>query len=278
MNTLKKTLSVFILTFLSVILFACNSVASDTPTGENVGSFGTYDALKDYLTESFDNIDNGYYYTTTAGALEDSATPGINSESDQKSDDVRAYSETNNQVEGVQEADRILTDGYHIYIVSGQKLFIINADTMDVEFEYEMTDAYLSGMYLYQGKLVVLTSYYNYMVFLNGELYTGDNPGKFYEDDVNPDDETLTTTTMDEGDVTKETETTTEITDIWTYKYEYGTKVLVFDVSDTNDVTIDRELDFEYASLTNSRMIDGYLYLKMIILFQDIGIQRFLMK
>ncbi len=43
----------------------------------------------------------------------------------------REYSETNNQVKGVDEADIVKTDGDHLYLVHGTKLFVVDVSATD---------------------------------------------------------------------------------------------------------------------------------------------------
>ncbi len=241
MNTLKKVLSVFIILALTVILFACNNVKSDIPTGDNVGSFGTYEALKDYLKANYDNTKSGGYYVNDSmlESATDSALDGSTSDTPD-----RNFSQTNIQVEGVNEADRIITDGYNIYVLSGNNLFIVDADTLDIVYTYTTDESYLSGMYLFDDKLVVLAhSYY----------YTG-----YLQPDTKDDPDVTTSSGSDEnGDKTIDDSV------YESYVYTYGVKVIVFDVSDTSDVTVDRDLYFEYSNLADSRMIDGNLFLIM---------------
>jgi uncharacterized secreted protein with C-terminal beta-propeller domain len=62
------------------------------------------------------------------------------------------YSKTNVQVEGVDEADIVKTDGKYIYAVSGNNLFIISASPAEsssilakIEFKSTPTDIYING-------------------------------------------------------------------------------------------------------------------------------------
>lgn len=62
------------------------------------------------------------------------------------------YSKTNVQVEGVDEADIVKTDGHYIYAVSGNNLFLISASPAEsssilskIEFKSTPTDIYING-------------------------------------------------------------------------------------------------------------------------------------
>jgi uncharacterized secreted protein with C-terminal beta-propeller domain len=85
-------------------------------------------------------------------------------ESGQSSPD---YSGTNVQVEGVDEADLVKTDGSYIYLVKGEKVFIVKAFPVEdagvisvLELKFPASDLYIND-----GKLVViqaLTPYYSW--------------------------------------------------------------------------------------------------------------------
>ncbi len=90
------------------------------------------------------------------------------------------YSETNNQVDGVDEMDNVLTDGKYIYIQNYNKIQIVLAYTVDDEYEAlelvkeisfdsletENSYFYFSGMYVDDDRLLVVGNYYTY--YCNG--------------------------------------------------------------------------------------------------------------
>ncbi len=84
---------------------------------ENQTASRSYDSYTQ--TRMVDNLEAGEAMTKNAiGANEDSAAP---------SSDSRDHSETNIQVQGVDEADIVKTDGEYIYAVSGKDLFLIRS-------------------------------------------------------------------------------------------------------------------------------------------------------
>jgi uncharacterized secreted protein with C-terminal beta-propeller domain len=204
----------FVIVFSAFLLISCQD--QSTPTGENVGTFASYEELKEYLSNI--NLNNFFYYLeeTPESAQDDSVA--ITGEK-------RDYSQTNNQVEGVEEADTILTDGYYLYILSGSKFFIINADTLETVYQYEEEDDYFSGLYLYEDSIVLVGSYYTYDELLNPEV-----DGEYQS---------------------------------YYYRYNHGAKVIVLDKTDMENIEVQRELKFDSSYITSSRMIDGYLYLIM---------------
>lgn len=241
---MKRFVMTFVLVFLTIVFISCQATPSTTtatPTGDNVGAFASYSQLESYL-KSFYKQKSGerwYLFSSTAvtGAPEmDAAEGSVNF-----TDGERDYSKTNNQVEGVEEADTILTDGYYIYITSGNKFFIVDAETLEIKFTYTDEANYWSGLYLYNDKVVLIGSYYRYFLI---------------ED---PEDKTTDSAPSEDGDDVKEP----YYYPYYYYTYEYGTKVVVFDKSDIDNVEVARELDFDSSYITSSRMIDGTLYLIM---------------
>lgn len=68
------------------------------------------------------------------------------------------YSTTNVQVQGVDEADIVKTDGKYIYTISQNKLFIVNASNglaKEGTIEFSKSDS-PKEMFLFQGKLLVI--------------------------------------------------------------------------------------------------------------------------
>ena len=52
MNGMKKFLALILFSFFAITMVACGATPIEgTPTGENFGSFGTYDNLKEYLLD-----------------------------------------------------------------------------------------------------------------------------------------------------------------------------------------------------------------------------------
>ena len=103
----------------------------------------------------------------------DGADAPANDAGDEGSKD---YSETNNQVEGVDEMDNVLTDGKYIYIQNYDKVQIVKAytladeyDVLDIVKEITFDELnpdegyfYFNGMYVDQERLIIVgTSYYN---------------------------------------------------------------------------------------------------------------------
>jgi uncharacterized secreted protein with C-terminal beta-propeller domain len=237
---MKKFIVSFLAVFTMIIFVACESKPLQIPTGDNVGSFASYEQLGEYLKQFYEEQDNQIYYF--GGMLEDSAevlapTNGIDLESEKS---TRDYSKVNSQVEGVEESDTLLTDGYYIYIASGNKFFMIDAETLSIVYTYEFIEGYLEGLYLYEDSVVLFGSYYHY----EEQIIEEENPDE----------------TTEEGVVSEDYKA-----DYYYpyFRYIYGSKVIVLDKSDPENVEVTRELVFDSSYIASTRMINGYLYLIM---------------
>ena len=231
MKSMRKLLSLLLFTLLSVTLFACTEQPNSIlPINDEVGQFSDYDQLEQYLASFYEKRNNDYYYYRNVDSALESDGPAMttmmttttmanpSSPSDEQSDPD--YSKTNNQVDGVIEMDRVLTDGYYLYLVSEFKFTIVDAETLEIVYAYETDTNYLQGLYVYNDTVVVIGNEYSY-------------------EDVSP-----------------------EIYDYY-YRYSYGVRVNVFNISDMENVTLSKTLYFENSYLVNSRMIEGQLYLIM---------------
>lgn len=79
----------------------------------------------------------------------------------EKSESNADYSTTNVQVEGVEEADIVKTDGDYIYYISSEKVVIVNVkDSSKLkivsELEFDNEKFYPGELYIYENKLVVI--------------------------------------------------------------------------------------------------------------------------
>ena len=81
------------------------------------------------------------------------------------------YSKTNNQVEGVEEADIVKTDGKYIYYITGKKLVIVNAveaTNMKIasEIKYEEEQIEPKEIFINGNRLIIVEQKYEY----NGQI------------------------------------------------------------------------------------------------------------
>lgn len=122
-----------------------------------------FNNLKDFdsfVEKNIANSQNDYVYSKRLGASFDVAMAKNESLSPSSSDSSAGlgmvegldFSATNIQVQGVDEADIVKTDGNYIYYVSGQNLYIISSYPAEeakiisqIKFESQPLDIYLKG-------------------------------------------------------------------------------------------------------------------------------------
>jgi inhibitor of cysteine peptidase len=116
--------------------------------------FSSYDELKSFLQTS--GTHSGDYYSNYFGSSPIIAQPA--SASFAGSNIIPDYSATNIQVEGVDEADIVKTDGEYIYIVSGNKAIIVKAyPAEEAEVFSQITvNGTLKGIFINGDRLVIL--------------------------------------------------------------------------------------------------------------------------
>ena len=139
---------------------------------------GTYENLKEVVRKSNESYRGNYgYISDTVGifnAMDDMAMAesAVQSESVSKSD----YSTTNVQVEGVDEADIIKTDGKYLYHLVNDKLVVSEiypADSMKVVSEIEYDEGFSPiELYIENDMVVVIGAEYKYSEKYFGEDYT----------------------------------------------------------------------------------------------------------
>ena len=225
--------------FLAAAIIFLIGALSINPVGPNVsyedlGRFGSVEEIKVFLEASVE--DGGSYYGgfgRTVGVVEDSwEVPNAQAslESGGDSDQAKSasdYSETNVQVQGVDEPDIVKNDGEYIYAVSGSKVVIVDAfpaDEMEIVEEIEFGRHFVKDIFVNDDKLIVFTESYEYV---DSGLRCGD----------------VVAWGVRCGGYSKQ-----------------DTTVYIYDISDKGDVELDTEISLS-GNYVDARMIDDYVYL-----------------
>ncbi len=130
-------------------------------------NIGSHDELSALLT-SYNGYQN-YLYEDSVGAPEtDAALDGSN--------DTRSYTETNVQVEGVDESDVIKTDGYHIYYAPRyqNELLVFSVDDQGeiiLEQTINLNDFYIEGMFITDTQVILIGYIYQSQAITTDEFY-----------------------------------------------------------------------------------------------------------
>lgn len=122
--------------------------------------FKSVEQLKEVLKENADT--RRYFYDT-----EISATNSLDSVKESaKQEQTEDYSKTNTQVEGVDEADIVKTDGNYIYYVSNSKIYIVRAEDLKtistIKIDKEKEQFYPEEIFINENKIIILGTYNEY--------------------------------------------------------------------------------------------------------------------
>lgn len=137
------------------------------------------------------------------------------------------YYQTNTQVQDVDEADIVKTDGNYIYYVTNYTVYIVKADNLnlDSKLDFSLLDNnsryYPSELFINGNKLVVIGNYFEY-----------------------PD----------------ETDSTSKLRDRIVYTNKSTTKAYIYDISDKTEPKELRQVDID-GNYSTSRLIGDTLYL-----------------
>ncbi len=221
-----------------------NKLAIDTKieqTNNDLPRFASMKQLKDILKEN--SSTNRFLEMNVEESLTDSVTKGDVAYSETQNSMVedlatpnKEFSTTNVQVENVDEADIIKTDGDYIYHLANDKILIINANTLDVESIIDRNSNKKENENFSMSE-----------IFINGDFLVVLGNSYYYEQN-----KTRTTSITDAAK---------EIISMDTAIVR-GTqlaKARVYDVSDKSNPVLKREIELE-GYYTNSRMIGDYVY------------------
>jgi len=238
-KTVKKKGSLIFVLLVCTILVSVFFLSSleGNPYTYNVNTFSSYDDLQDFLKNnleinnyygrSFDDASQSRPMLESGSSKSGNSAPGGNFESDGSVD----YSETNIQVEGVDEPDIVKTDGTFLYVLANQTIFILRgypAEGAVVLSKISIEDdVYLSNMFINDDTLIVFGNSYRYP-----NNYTW--PVKEISDDI----------------------------DYEPSYYWWGvssTIIKIYDISDKKNPEILKDIEID-GSYFDSRMIDNYIY------------------
>ncbi len=131
---------------------------------------------EEYRTQLLQAVEEVYNYRSwgdgmvAEAAMDDGASDSGTSTKRVEGED---FSGTNNQEQGVDEADFIKTDGYYIYVLQGSTLSILTIPEFgEIEFTSNVTiEGSPISMMLDDNRLIVLSSYSPWNTNLDDELY-----------------------------------------------------------------------------------------------------------
>ena len=163
----------------------------------------------------------------SSNSMDSSSPPSTSGAGDREGQ----YSETNNQEEGVDEADFLKTDGYHIYMINNGQLVILGVPEFgNITLESNMTLEGSPMQMLVSGDQLVIISSVSYW-------------------DLEIDDPVRIAMMVDNSEDEREYSY---------YRYSNKVKYSVLNITNRSDPQIDRELYLD-GSYQTSRLVDGTL-------------------
>ena len=133
---------------------------------------------EEYRTQLLQAIEETYNYRSwgddmVAEAVMDDSDGGNSAETSTKRVEGEDFSGTNNQEQGVDEADFIKTDGYYIYVLQGSALSILTVPEFgEIEFTSNVSiEGQPISMMLDGERLIVLSSYSPWNTDQDDDLY-----------------------------------------------------------------------------------------------------------
>jgi uncharacterized secreted protein with C-terminal beta-propeller domain len=182
MNEKKKS-KLYAVVLAGVIVFAgfivIVNLQQQIASGSGVyqiKNFGSYEELTDFLMVGNQNIGrygSGFFsgmLSANAAVDSDLVEEKVSGAEEQGGTNVD-YSETNVQVEGVDEPDIVKTDGIYLYIVSNNKVIIVKAypaEDAEILSEIEFNDSLsVLNIFIDDSRLVVFLQTYDYPILKN---------------------------------------------------------------------------------------------------------------
>jgi uncharacterized secreted protein with C-terminal beta-propeller domain len=137
-------------------------------------TFSSYDELRNFLSASNTNNGDTYFSARSEGAAGQAALaptlPVPSPTSTSEAGNTKDWSTTNIQVEGVDEADIVKTDGEYLYFIgkNNQVVYVLDTNPQNPKIlsKIILTSSYLSGIYLSEdGKKLAVIGESIYPIF-----------------------------------------------------------------------------------------------------------------
>jgi inhibitor of cysteine peptidase len=194
------------------------------PTYSPLRTFTSYSEMENFLKNNMDKAKTFASEPQLLGLRGTLAAQEANLADDMKA--APAYSTTNIQVAGVDEADIVKTDGKYVYVVSGNNVYIISANPYSESTFIEkitLNETYNLEIYIHENKLAILGNRYQYPVY-----------------------KAMPTTVA-----------------IYPYVYTEEVIVKVYDLTDITNPLLTRDITIN-GTLAGSRMIGNYIYASIV--------------
>jgi uncharacterized secreted protein with C-terminal beta-propeller domain len=218
-----------------------------------LNKFSSYDDLKDFL-ETTSSVPGSYGFGRGGSMLEsgDLAMQDANTFSSASSDSKSSagasdYSDTNIQVEGVDEADIVKTDGEYLYIVSGCNVTLVKAyppEEAEILSRISLNGS-IAGIFINGDKLAIFETEYTVYRLYDGIELSAESSGAEEPSSVDDDNRSVASKVPSYPEpITYEPPTTA---------------IKVYDISDRENPVLTSNFSVD-GSYFSSRMIGDYIY------------------
>ena len=255
MNTTKW----FIVSMLAALLIVSSVPlylylnASESSDQIALNKFASYEEMKSFL-ESASSLPNNYWLRAGEVTLESFDTQAIYAAGSD-------YSKTNIQVEGVDEADIVKTDGEYIYVVSGGNLTILKAyppGEARVLSKISLTGS-IAGIFINGDKLAVFeTEYGVFPLYVGGVAYDLPISSEEVNEPTGDDENRTSSSSSEPKNGNTSTEEPPRIPEPIVYEPP-TTSIKVYDISNKQNPVLKRNFSVD-GSYFSARMIGDYIY------------------
>ena len=239
------TIGVVLIGFVLIISILPN--ADNTSEDTNLKKFRSYDELKSFIKDSSEKSQGSQGFFGGAESIRTTASDAVVSgqAAAPQGESASQYSQTNIQVEGVDELDFVKNDGKYIYTVSGNKVIIVEsfpAEAMKKLSEIELNEQ-INGLFVNDDKLIVVASKYSYYYgYERGDAVTTDEFARAIIAPTAPQEQVAG---YDIDPIAPQ---------------EPWVKIYVYDISDRENPELEKEFSTE-GNYYTARMIDNYIYI-----------------
>lgn len=249
----KKKVSSHTIVILSVLvvcsLVGLGLISIFTPESYSyeLTNFESYDELFTFLKKQ--GSDHSAYYSYDGFSRILSSSDSLNAETmaSGQTDNSLSYSETNIQVEGVDEPDSVKTDGTYIYMLDDQSIYIVKshpASSFQVESKISLSDEYYyASFFVRENSLIVFgQSYPNYHYYAEPAIIEKEVVDSPNDDELSEDNQS-TIVPPEPGE--------------WSVGQ---TALFVYDIIDRSQPQLAKAIEID-GSFVDARLIENMVYM-----------------
>lgn len=223
----------------------------------DVKNFGSYSELTSFLESGNQNYNSQESSLMPMVPRSDDADWIMSEETEVTSKDEfsgggsSSYSDTNVQVQGVDEPDIVKTDGTYLYIVSNNKIIIIKAypaENADIISEISLdSNLTLGNIFISGTKLVVFAESYQYPILKGYDVVY---------DEAEEKTDSSEATKLDDGE---DVDMNMVYSSVSPWYSSPDTYLKIYDLENISSPYLLKDIVMQ-GSFTAARMIDGFLY------------------